>query len=98
KKARENELSLRDALAAALARATEVERELLDPKTVRDAKLLASLGREHQRLSAVVDLAKRLQKYENELADVRELVSADDPEIAEEARHEEARLQAAIAA
>jgi peptide chain release factor 1 len=59
---------------------------------------LASLGREHQRLSAIVEMARRLQKYENELAEVRELVSTDDPDMAEEARREQARLESSIEA
>jgi len=42
-------------------------------------------------------MAKQLRKYENELADVRELVSADDPEMAEEARREQERLESAVA-
>ena len=58
---------------------------------------MASLGREHQRLSAIVEMARRLQKYENELAEVRELVSTDDPDMAEEARREQERLESAIA-
>ena len=44
-------------LAGALARQAVVEQELLDPKTLRDAKLLASLGRESQRLTQVAELA-----------------------------------------
>ena len=91
-------MSLRDRLDEALQRAADVERELLDPRTVRDAKLMASLGREHQRLSAVAEAARRLLRCENELAEVRELVSADDPEMAEEARREQERLESAIAA
>jgi peptide chain release factor 1 len=91
-------VSLRDRLDEALQRAADVERELLDPRTVRDAKLMASLGREHQRLSAVAEAARRLLRCENELAEVRELVSADDPELAEEARREQERLESAIAA
>ena len=59
---------------------------------------MASLGREHQRLSAIVEMARRLQKYENELAEVRELVSTDDPDMAEEARREQARLESSIEA
>jgi peptide chain release factor 1 len=42
-------------------------------------------------------MADRLRKSENELAQVRELVSVDDPELAEEARAEEARLEHTIA-
>jgi peptide chain release factor 1 len=41
-------------------------------------------------------MAALLQKYENELADVHELVSVDDPEMAAEARTEEAKLKASI--
>jgi len=59
--------------------------------------LLASLGREHQRLARVVETAQRLEKNENELAEVRELVSTDDPEMADEAAREAERLEHAIA-
>ena len=83
-------------MSEALARAGEVERELSDPKTVRDGARLASLGREHQRLSTVVELAARLRKSDDELAEVRELVAVDDPEMAEEARAELKRLEETI--
>jgi peptide chain release factor 1 len=71
---------------------------LLDPKTVRDAKLMASLGREHQRLGQVVERAAGLAKMDEELTQARELLSFDDAEMVTEARHEIARLEAAIAA
>jgi peptide chain release factor 1 len=58
---------------------------------------MAALGREHQRLGAVVQLADRLKKLENELAEVRELVLVDDPEMAAEARAEQERLERSIA-
>ena len=54
------------------------------------------MGREHRRLSTVVELAEKLRRTENELADARELVSIDDPEMAAEARAEVERLEAAI--
>ncbi|HVY64371.1 MAG TPA: peptide chain release factor 1 [Gammaproteobacteria bacterium] len=69
-------MALRDLLAEAVHRAAAVERELLDPKTVRDAKLMASLGREHQRLTQVVERANTLQKLDHELAGARELVTS----------------------
>ena len=81
-----------------LARAAEVERSLSDPATLREAQRLAELGREHRRLEPVVELAARLRKYEDELAQVRELVLVDDPEMAEEARAEQTRLEEAIIA
>lgn len=67
-----------------------------DPATARDSRRLAELGREHSRLAPVKDLASRLERYENELAQVRELVGVDDPEMAAEARAEEGRLRAEI--
>jgi peptide chain release factor 1 len=45
----------------------------------------------------VVEMAAQLQKAEDELAQVRELVSVDDPEMAAEARAELGRLEATIA-
>jgi peptide chain release factor 1 len=83
-------------LTDVLARAAEVERSLSDPATLREAQRLAELGREHRRLEPVVELAARLRKFEDELAQVRELVLVDDPEMAEEARAEQARLEEAI--
>ena len=58
---------------------------------------MASLGREHQRLTTVVALAKRLEKLDDELAQARELVLVDDAELAAEARSEVTRVDAAIA-
>ena len=59
---------------------------------------MASLGREHQRLGQVVERAKALEKMDDELAQARELLSFDDPEMAAEARREVERLGAAIEA
>ena len=80
-----------------MTRAAEIERELSDPATARDSRRLAELGREHSRLAPVQEMASRLERYENELAQVRELVGVDDPEMVAEARAEEQRLQAEIA-
>jgi len=70
---------------------------LTDPRTLRDAKLRASLGREHQRLLEIVALSKRLARSEDQLAQARELVSVEDPELAAEALAEVARLEQTIA-
>jgi peptide chain release factor 1 len=80
-----------------MTRAAEIERELSDPATARDSRRLAELGREHSRLAPVKEMASRLERYENELAQVRELVGVDDLEMAAEARAEEQRLQEEIA-
>jgi peptide chain release factor 1 len=55
------------------------------------------LGREHSRLAPVREMASRLERNENELAQVRELVGVDDPEMAAEARAEAHRLEEEIA-
>jgi peptide chain release factor 1 len=58
---------------------------------------LAELGREHRRLTPVVEMAAKLRRYEDELAQVRELVLVDDIELAAEARAEKERLEQGIA-
>ncbi|HEY2025640.1 MAG TPA: peptide chain release factor 1 [Gemmatimonadaceae bacterium] len=90
-------MGLRDLLGDTLARAAEVERLLSNPDTFSDSRQVAELGREHRRLQPVIELAAQLEKSENELAEARELVSIDDPEMAAEATQEVARLQATIA-
>jgi peptide chain release factor 1 len=57
---------------------------------------MASLGREHQRLVQVVEKAEKLHKYDDELAEVRELVGVDDPEMAAEAEAELGRLSSSV--
>jgi peptide chain release factor 1 len=59
---------------------------------------MAELGREHSRLAPTAELAARLYKMDDELAQTRELVSVDDPEMAAEARAEVGRLTDGIAA
>lgn len=79
-----------------MSRAAEIERELSDPATARDSRRLAELGREHSRLAPLKEMASRLERYENELAQARELVAVDDTELAAEARAEEERLRSTI--
>ena len=71
---------------------------MLDPGIHRDTKRLAELGREHQRLAGVVSRANRLTRLEDELAQVRELVAQDDPEMRAEAERELRLLETAIPA
>ena len=85
---------LRDRMADALRRATEVEQLLADPETVKDAPRLAALGREHHRLAEVVQKVNRYTKVEAELADAREMAAGDDADFAAEARAEVERLDA----
>ena len=64
---------------------------------MKDARRLAELGREHRRLSPLVELATAFQKKEHELREAQELVGIDDQEMATEARHEVERLEACLA-
>ena len=54
---------------------------------------MAALGREHRHLTPLVEMGNRLEKYEHELAETRELVDSDDPEMSQEAEAEAARLE-----
>ncbi|MDQ6885902.1 MAG: peptide chain release factor 1 [Gemmatimonadota bacterium] len=90
-------MSLRDRLTEALESADEIERELLSGSAVRDPARLAELGREHRRLVPVREIAARLRKFDDELAQARELVGVDDPEMDAEARAEVERLTNGIA-
>ncbi|MEO5568629.1 MAG: PCRF domain-containing protein, partial [Gemmatimonadaceae bacterium] len=73
-------MSLRDRIAAALARFQEIEQSLSESSIVRDTSRMAELGREHSRLAPFAELTGRLYKMDDELAQTRELVSVDDPE------------------
>jgi peptide chain release factor 1 len=64
---------------------------------VKDAQRMAALGRELRHLTPIVEMSLLLQKYDDELAQVRELVALDDPEMADVAREEQSRLESAIA-
>ena len=68
-------------LRQALQRAEEVERELSEPDLAKDPARLTALGREHSRLAPIVRLGKRYLQLDGELAQSRELIAADDPEL-----------------
>ena len=59
---------------------------------------MSALGREHRHLQPIVRLGTKLERYEQELAETRELAGSDDAEMAQEARAEEARLEETIEA
>jgi len=51
---------------------------------------MAALGRELRHLQPLVEMGNKLQRFEHELAETRELVDSDDPEMAKEAEAEAA--------
>ena len=57
---------------------------------------MSALGRELRHLTPIVEMGRTLTKYDDELAQVRELAAQNDPEMADTVREEQARLEAAI--
>ena len=57
---------------------------------------MAALGRELRHLQPLVQMGTRLEKYEQELAETRELIDSDDAEMAQEATAEAERLEKSI--
>jgi peptide chain release factor 1 len=57
---------------------------------------MATLGRELRHLQPLVEMAVKLQRYEQELAETRELLDSEDPDMASEASDELARLEKSI--
>ena len=84
-------------LRQALRRAEEVERELSEPDLAKDPARLTALGREHSRLAPIVRLGKHYLQLEDELAQARELIAADDPEMSALAFADSGRVQAELA-
>ncbi|MFQ5703958.1 MAG: peptide chain release factor 1 [Gemmatimonadales bacterium] len=80
-------------LEAALERAADLERELADPATAADPAKLRKLGREHSRLERIRTTASQYRKLLDELNQARELSQDEDPDMAELARTDLARLE-----
>ncbi len=76
------------------ARMAEVETELGDPKVFENNRRAQDLGREYARLKELVAQGDELARAHRELEENRELVNGDDPEMAEMAAEEIARLEA----
>ena len=57
---------------------------------------MATLGRELRHLQPLVEMAVKLQRYEQELAETRELLDSEDPEMSNEAAAEITRLEKSI--
>ncbi len=80
-------------LRQALARAEEVARELANPETARNPAKLKQLGREHARLDAIRQAHTRLEQMEHELAQAREVLQDQDPELSQLAKSDIERLR-----
>jgi peptide chain release factor 1 len=59
---------------------------------------MSALGRELRHLQPLVQMGVKLERYEQELAETRELIDSDDADMAQEAKAEEERLEKSIEA
>ena len=57
---------------------------------------MSTLGRELRHLQPLVQMGVKLERYEQELAETRELIDSDDADMAQEAKAEEERLEKSI--
>ncbi len=57
---------------------------------------MSALGRELRHLTPIVEMGSTLTRYDDELAQVRELAALNDPEMADTVREEQSRLETAI--
>ena len=59
---------------------------------------MSGLGRELRHLQPLVQMGVKLERYEQELAETRELIDSDDADMAQEAKAEAERLEKSIEA
>ena len=64
----------------------ELEKQLSLPETFQDNQLATEISREHRRLSGILELYDKIQRYENQVKECESLV--DDPEMGNEAKNE----------
>ena len=83
-------------LRQALARAEEVAHLLADPETARNPAKLKQLGREHARLQSIRQIHDRLTRLAAELDQAREVLTDQDPDLSQLARHDIERLRPEI--
>ncbi len=85
--------SIRDKLIALTERHEEIAHLLSDPATIADQRRFRELSREYARLGTVVRDFEAFRSLERELAEARELVSAEDPEMRELGAEEQEQLE-----
>lgn len=64
----------------------ELEKQLSLPETFQDNQLATEISREHRRLSGILELYDKIQRYENQVKECESLI--DDPEMGNEAKNE----------
>ena len=64
----------------------ELEKQLSLPETFQDNQLATEISREHRRLSEILELYDKIQRYENQVKECESLI--DDSEMGNEAKNE----------
>jgi peptide chain release factor 1 len=77
-------------------RFAELEAQLGDPAVLADQRRYAEVAREHKRLSAAADLARRWRERTTQVADAAELVNDADEEMRAFAQEQIAEARAAL--
>ena len=72
----------------------ELEKQLSLPETFQDNQLATEISREHRRLSGILELYDKIQRYENQVKECESLI--DDPEMGNEAKNEILMLESNI--
>jgi peptide chain release factor 1 len=85
---------MRDELERKLARFEELERALVDPGVLADQPRLSAVAREHGTLARLAGRYRQFLALERQINDLREMVTADDPEIRSLAAAELPELEA----
>ncbi|MEN1680699.1 MAG: peptide chain release factor 1 [Planctomycetota bacterium] len=83
---------MRELLDAKLARFEQLERDMVDPEVLASGDRLASVAREHGGLAKLAGKYRRFREVTDEIAETREMLTGDDPELRELAEAEEPEL------
>ncbi|MEO1497248.1 MAG: peptide chain release factor 1 [Planctomycetota bacterium] len=79
---------MRDLLESKLTRFEQLERDLVDPEVLGNSDRLAATAREHGSLAKLAGKYRSFKQLADQIADTRELVEGDDPEMRELAEAE----------
>ena len=91
--------SLRDAVGPILRERDEIDARLTDPQVLKDPRQLRVLGRRRQEVQRILDLAEIHNSAREDLVELEEVLTGDDPDLRTIAREEidGARLSASSA-
>ncbi len=86
-----------DKLEALEHRLEVLNRKLMDPDVVSNSKLLMETSKEHAHVSEIVEAWQAHKELQQQLADAKEMLADDDPDIRQMAKEEIGPLEKAIA-